>query len=166
LKQEKENFAMKNLIFATVFSQVFRFTNLGRVVVALALLASISTTALAQYGGPGSTPGSTPSYGSKGAVIGGAVAGAAAGAGLLYWKLHNRSKKLQGCVTGDGDKLVNEKDNQTYRLTNTQKQTLKTGERFELLGKKTKADSGELGFEVQKMSKDLGQCTVATAEQQ
>ena len=25
--------------------------------------------------------------------------------------------KLQGCVTGDGDKLINEKDNQTYRLT-------------------------------------------------
>jgi len=152
---------MKSLIFTTVFSRVFQFTNLGRAVVALALLASISATAVAQYG----SPGSTPSYGSKGAVIGGAVAGAAAGAGLLYWKLHNRSK-LQGCVTGDGDKLVNEKDNQTYRLTNTQKQTLKTGERFELLGKKTKADSGELGFEVRKMSKDLGQCTVATAEQQ
>jgi hypothetical protein len=161
LKQDKENFAMKSLIFTTVFSRVFRFTNLGRAVVALALLASISATAVAQYG----SPGSTPSYGSKGAVIGGAVAGAAAGAGLLYWKLHNRSK-LQGCVTGDGDKLVNEKDNQTYRLTNTQKQTLKTGERFELLGKKTKADSGELGFEVRKMNKDLGQCTVATAEQQ
>jgi len=152
---------MKSLTFATVFSRVSRFTNLGRVIVALALLASISATALAQYGGPGSTPG----YGSKGAVIGGAVAGAAAGAGLLYWKLHNRSK-LQGCVTGDGDKLANEKNNQTYCLTNTQKQTLKTGERFELLGKKTKADSGELGFEVHKMSKDLGQCTVATAEQQ
>jgi hypothetical protein len=159
LNQEfKEIFAMRNQ--SSMFSRVFRITNLGRAVVAFALLASISATAFAQYGGPGSTP----SYGSKGAVIGGAVAGAAAGAGLLYWKLHNRSKKLQGCVTGDGDKLVNEKDNQTYRLTNTQKQTLKTGERFELLGKKTKADSGELGFEVQKMSKDLGQCTVATAE--
>ena len=67
---------MKSLIFATVFSRAFRFTNLGRTIVALALLASISATALAQYGGPGSTPG----YGSKGAVIGGAVAGAAAGA--------------------------------------------------------------------------------------
>ena len=148
---------MKSLIFTTVFSRVFRFTNLGRAVVALALLTSISATAVAQYG----SPGSTPSYGSKGAVIGGAVAGAAAGAGLLYWKLHNRSK-LQGCVTGDGDKLVNEKDNQTYRLTNTQKQTLKTGERFGFC----LLSSGELGFEVRKMSKDLGQCTVATAEQQ
>lgn len=152
---------MKSLIFATVFSRIFRFTHLGRAIVALALLASTSATALAQYGGPGSTPG----YGSKGAVIGGAVIGAAAGAGLLYWKLHKRTK-LQGCVTGDGDKLVNEKDNQTYRLTNTQRQTLKTGERVELLGKRTKADSGELGFEVHQMSKTLGQCTVATAEQQ
>lgn len=152
---------MRSLIFTTVFARAFRFTNLGRVVVALALLASISTTALAQYGGPGSTPG----YGSKGAVIGGAIAGAAAGAGLLYWKLH-KPTKLQGCVMGDGDRLINEKDNQTYRLTNTQKETLKTGERFELLGKKTKADSGELGFEVQKMSKDLGQCAVTTAERQ
>jgi len=152
---------VKSLTFATVFSRVSRFTNLGRVIVALALLASISATALAQYGGPGSTPG----YGSKGAVIGGAVAGAAAGAGLLYWKLHNRSK-LRGCITGDGDKLINDNDNQTYRLTNTPRQTLKTGERFELQGKKTKSDSGELGFEIHKMSKDLGQCTLATAEQQ
>lgn len=151
---------MKSLIFATVFSRIFRFTHLGRAIVALALLASTSATALAQYGGPGSTPG----YGSKGAVIGGAVAGAAAGAGLLYWKLHNRSK-LQGCVSSDGSKLVNERDNQTYRLTNTQNQALKTGERFEVLGKKKKADSGELEFEIYKMSKDLGQCTVATAEQ-
>ena len=152
---------MKSLIFATLFSRISRVTNLGRVIVALALMSSLSATAVAQYGGSGSTPGD----GSKGAVIGGAVAGAAAGAGLLYWKLHKRSK-LQGCITGDGDKLVNEKDNQIYLLTNTQKQTLKTGERFELLGKRTKADSGELGFEVHKMSKDLGQCRVATAEQQ
>ena len=151
---------MRNLIFAAVLLRVFRLTNLGRAIVALGLLASISATAVAQYGGPGSTP----SYGSKGAVVGGVVAGTAVGAGLLYWKLHKRTK-LQGCVTGDGDKLVTEKDNLTYRLTNTQKRALKTGERFELLGKKTKADSGEFGFEVHKMSKDLGQCTVATAEQ-
>lgn len=152
---------MRSLIFTKMFSPLFHSSNLGRVVVVFALLASISATALAQYGGPGSTP----SYGSKGAIIGGVAAGAAAGAGLLYWKLHKASK-LQGCVTGDGDKLINEKDNQTYRLTNAQKQTLRTGERFELLGKRTKADSGELEFEVRKMNKDLGQCTVTTAEQQ
>jgi len=38
---------------------------------------------------------------------------------VLYWKLHNHAK-LQGCVAGDGDKLVNEKDNQTYTLANKQ----------------------------------------------
>ncbi len=152
---------MRNLILAIALSRASRSANLGRVIVAFTLLASISATAHAQYGGPGSTP----SYGSKGAVIGGVAAGAAAGAGLLYWKLHKPSK-LQGCVTGDGDKLINEKDDQTYLLTHTEKQTLKIGERFELLGKKTKANSGELGFEVHKLSKDLGQCTLATAERQ
>jgi hypothetical protein len=35
----------------------------------------------------------------------------------------------------------------------------------ELLGKKVKNDSGEPMFEVHKMSKDLGQCSVTTAEQ-
>ena len=151
---------MKSLIFTTVFSRVFRFTNLGRAVVALALLTSISATAVAQYG----SPGSTPSYGSKGAVIGGAVAGTAAGAGLLYWKLHNRAK-LRGCVAGEGDKLVNEKTNQSYNLTNRQNQLLKPGERVELVGKKAKDGSGEPTFEVHNMSKDLGQCTATTAEQ-
>jgi len=138
-----------------------------RVIVGLALLVSISDTAIAQYpggGGGGGWTGSYPSYGSKGAVIGGVVAGAAAGAGLLYWKLHNRTK-LQGCVAGGGDKLVSEKDNQTYSLTNKQNETLKPGERVELLGKKVKDASSEPTFEVHKMSKDLGQCTATTAEQ-
>ena len=135
----------------------------------VALLVAISGTATAQYsGGTGAAsnyPGGTrPSYGSKGAVIGGVAAGAAVGVGLLYWKLHHRAK-LQGCVAGDGDKLVNEKTNQTYSLMNKQNQSLKTGERVELLGKKAKDASGEPTFEVHKMGKDLGQCTAITAEQ-
>jgi hypothetical protein len=97
-------------------------------------------------------------------VIGGVAAGAAVGAGLLYWKLHNRAK-LQGCVAGDGDKLVDEKNNQTYSLTNKLNRSLKPGERVEVLGKKVKGASGEPTFEVHKMSKDLGQCTTTTAEQ-
>jgi len=56
--------------------------------------------------------------------------------------IHNRAK-LQGCVAGDGDRLVNEKDNQTYSLANKQNETLKPGERVELLGKKVKNDSGD-----------------------
>ena len=148
-------------------SRIFLCSNLRHAVVALALLALVPATAIAQYpggGGGGGGTGSYPSYGSKGAVIGGVVAGSAAGAGLLYWKLHNRTK-LQGCVAGGGDKLVNEKDNQTYSLTNKQNETLKPGERVELLGKKVKDASGEPTFQVQKMSKDLGQCTATTAQQ-
>src|SRR6266566_3625476 len=153
LYQEKEN---------SMLSRTFLFGKLQRVIVGLALVASISSTAIAQYpgggGGTGTYPGGTrPSYGSKEAVIGGVVAGAAAGAGLLYWKLHNRAK-LRGCVAGGGDKLVNEKENQTYNLTNKQNESLKTGERVEMLGKKAKDASGEPTFEVHKMSKDLGQC--------
>ena len=162
----------RNLYQATansILSQIFRFGKLKRVYAGLALVVSISGAALAQYpgggGGTGTYPGGTrPSYGSKGAVIGGIAAGAAAGAGLLYWKFHNRAK-LQGCVADGGNKLVNEKDNQTYSLTNKHKESLKPGQRIELLGKKSKDAAGEPTFEVHKMSKDLGQCTVTTAEQ-
>lgn len=114
-------------------------------------------------GMPGTPTYSPHTYNSKGPIIG-AVMGAAAGGGLLYWKLHNRAT-LQGCVGGDGDKLVNEKDNRTYALLSSQ-EALKPGERVELKGKKTKDDSGEPAFEVHKMSKDLGSCTPTTAEKQ
>ena len=153
---------------SNAFSRILLFTKLQRAIAAITLLAFVSATALAQYpgggGGTGTYPGGTrPSYGLKGAVIG-VAAGAAVGAGLLYWKLHNRSK-LQGCVSGNGDKLVNEKDKQTYSLTNKQNQSLKPWQRVEVLGKKVKNSSGEPTFEVQKMSRDLGQCTTTTAEQ-
>lgn len=151
-------------------SRIFLFGNLQRAIVALALIVSIPGAAIAQSGSGGASApptypgGAHPTYGSKGAVIGGVVAGAAVGAGLLYWKVHNRSK-LQGCVAGDGDKLVNEKDNQAYRLANTQNKSLIPGERVELLGTKVKNTSGEPTFEVRKMNKNLGQCTATTAEQ-
>jgi len=144
-----------------------------RSTLAAALIVGISNLTVAQYGGGGGMGGGMPgsptytphgSYSNKGAIIGGVAAGAAALGGLLYWKHHNRAK-LQGCVAGSGDKLVNEKDNQTYSLSNQQNETLKVGERMELLGKKGKDDSGEPTFEVYKMSKDLGQCTATTAEQ-
>jgi len=141
------------------------FNNLRRAFAALSVLALVPTMAVAQYPGGGGTGGtaSYPSYGSKGAVIG-AVAGGAAAAGLLYWKFHNRTK-VQGCLAGNGDKLVSEKSNHTYNLTNKQNETLKPGERVELLGKEAKDTSGEPLFEVHKVSKDLGQCTTTTAEQ-
>jgi hypothetical protein len=170
---KKENFAMTRTLSqankSNAFSRILMFTKLQRAIAAITLLAFVPATALAQYpgggGGTGTYPGGTrPSYGSKGAVIGGVVAGAAVGAGLLYWKLHSRAK-LQGCLSDGGDKLVTEKDNHTYNLTNKQNQSLKPGERVELLGKKAKDASGEPTFEVHKMSKDLGQCTATTAEQ-
>jgi hypothetical protein len=144
-----------------------------RSTLAAALMVGISNLAVAQYGGGGGMGGGIPgsptynpngTYSNKGAIIGGVAGGAAALGGLLCWKHHNRAK-LQGCVAGSGDKLVNEKANQTYSLKNPQNETLKPGERVELLGKKAKDDSGEPTFEVHKMSKDLGQCTATTAEQ-
>lgn len=144
-------------------SRTFFNRNLRRVSAVLILLL-IPAAAVAQYPGNGGTGSAGyPSYGSKGVAIG-AVAGGAAAAGLLYWKLHNRSK-VQGCLAGSGDKLVNDKTNETYSLTNKQTATLTPGERVLLLGKKAKDSSGEPIFEVHKLSKDLGQCTTTTAEQ-
>jgi len=118
---------------SSIFLRIFHLLKLQRICAGLALVVSISGTAAAQYpsggGGTSNYPGGTrPSYGSKGAVIGGVAAGAAVGAGLLYWRLHNRTR-LQGCVAGEGDKLISEKTNQTYNLTNKQQQSLKPGER-------------------------------------
>src|SRR5260370_23115613 len=97
-----------------------------RASLATALVFGVSTLAVAQYGGGGGMggggmPGSptyTPhgTYSSKGAIIGGVAGGAAIG-GLLYWKLHNLAK-LQGCVAGDGDRLVKGKDKPNHRLAN------------------------------------------------
>lgn len=147
-----------------------------RATLAAALMLALSLVAVAQYGGgmggggtgmpgsPGYNPGNR-SYSNKGAIIGGIAGGAALVGGLLYWRHHHHSNmvKLEGCLTGNGDKLVSEKDKQTYSLTNTQNESLKPGERVQLQGTMMQ-DSGEPTFEVQKMKKDLGQCTATTAE--
>jgi len=137
-----------------------------RITIATALLVVLSSLAAAQYPpmppGPGPSP-SHPSYGSNGPAIAGATAGGAAAlGGFLYWK-HTHAK-LEGCVAGDGDKLVGDKDNQTYSLTNKHGATLKPGERVEVVGKKSKNDAGEPTFEVRKTSKDLGACTTTSMQ--
>ena len=141
--------------------------NVLRATLVMALTLGVCNLVAAQYGGGGMGGGGMPgspmhrSYGtSKGVVIGAIAGGAAAGAGFLLWKRHNRAK-LQGCLSGP-DKLVNEKDKQTYSLTNPENESLKPGERVQLVGKKAKDDSGEPTFEVQKMSKDLGTCTATS----
>ena len=132
--------------------------NAHRTLTIMLAMAFIPVAAVAQY--PGGGP--APSYGSKGALIGGVAAGAAVGAGLLYWTLHKQTR-IEGCVTGDGDKLVVKNTKQTYNLTNKRNQSLKPGEHVELLGKKVKSAMGEATFEVRKLNKELGQCRTTSA---
>jgi hypothetical protein len=151
-----------------MFRHVLR-SMLLRSTIAATLIFGLCSLAAAQYGGGGMGGGGMPgsptytnrSYSSKGAIIGGVAAGAAVVGGLLYWRHHNRAK-LVGCVQGNG-KLVSDKDNQTYSLSNPQNETLKSGERVELLGKKAKDETDEPTFEVRKMNKDLGMCTPTSA---
>lgn len=139
-----------------------------RTALVTALMFGLSGLALAQYGGGGGMGGGMPgsptynphrSYSNTGAIVGGIAGGAAIVGGLLYWRHHHNTTKLRGCLSGNGDKLVNEKDQRTYTLDNAQNETLKPGDRVELQGKMNKSDSGEPTFTVEKMSKDLGQCT-------
>jgi len=97
-----------------------------------------------------------------GPVIAGVAGGAAVAGGVLYWR-HTHAK-LEGCVGGDGNTLVSEKDNQTYSLTNKEKAggPLKPGERVQVVGKKSKDGGGDPTFEVRKTSKDLGPCTATS----
>jgi hypothetical protein len=45
-----------------------------------------------------------------------------------------------------------------------QNESLKSGERVELLGKRAKDEAGEPTFEVHKMNKDLGVCSQSSAK--
>lgn len=142
--------------------------------IATCLVVALSTFTVAQYPGPGmggGMPGNMPGsptytphggYSSAGPAVAGAAGGAAAIGGFLYWRHHYRAK-LQGCVAGDGDKLVSEQDNQTYSLDNKQSKTLKPGERMELLGTKRKTQADEPSFEVRKIGKDFGACSATSA---
>ena len=139
---------------------------LVRFVLTVALAASMSALAFAQYGGGGGGMGSTGtgtstgrSYGSSGAAIGAGV-GAAAGIGAAYLLMRNRGT-IVGCVEPSSAgkmKLMNEKDKNTYALLASNDVMLAPGERVALRGKKTKDSSGEPVFQVQKLAKDYGSC--------
>jgi hypothetical protein len=119
----------------------------------------LSGPAFAQYPGGGTGSGSTaPTYGS-GKAIGVGVGAAAAGAGVLYLTLHHRGS-LTGCVQGndDGLSLVDAKNHQTYSLL-PGGTDLKSGERVELRGKRSKDGKGAQTFQVKKVVKNLGDCS-------
>jgi hypothetical protein len=115
----------------------------------------LSVPAFAQY--PGGGGSGTPTYGSGKAIAVGAAA--AAGAGVLYLTLHHRGS-LTGCVQGgdDGFSLVDDKNHQTYSLFPSSTD-LKSGERVELRGKKSKGGKGTQTFQVSKIVKNLGACS-------
>jgi hypothetical protein len=114
--------------------------------------------AFAQYsGGSGA-----PTYGAGKTIAAGAVA-AGAGAGILYLTLHHRGS-LIGCVQNgdDGLNLVDEKKHQTYSLLPAGI-SLKSGERVELRGKKSKDEKGAQTFQANKVVKNLGACSTESS---
>jgi hypothetical protein len=143
---------------------------LVRLVLGVLVCSCVSTSAFAQYGGGGmgggtgggKTPGGVykpPKGGYSSATGIGIGAGVAAGAALAYFALHNRGSVV-GCVeqSGDGNKLVNEKDKNTYALLASNEVVLVPGERVAVQGKKIKDASGRPSFQAQKLVKDYGPC--------
>jgi hypothetical protein len=129
--------------------------------------------ASAQYGGGGGMTGTlgTPGYVPPGNGCGSGKAigigvGAAAGAGVLFLALHHRGT-VSGCVqpAEDGLRLVDEKNKKSYVLA-TNALLLRPGQRVELRGQKSKADSGAQTFEAKKLIKDLGSCDASTSAAQ
>jgi hypothetical protein len=111
--------------------------------------------ASAQYGG-GAT---TPSYG-KGKAVAVGVGAAALGTGVVYLALRNRGS-LTGCVQSseDGLNIVDRKNHQTYSLVSGGAD-LKSGQLVELKGKKAKGSKGAQTFQVSKLVKHLGACSM------
>lgn len=134
------------------------------IVIAAVLCAVSSVSAFAQYpGGVGTTGGNggyIPPKGGYGSSAGiGIGAGVAAGVVVAYLLLHSRHTVV-GCVkqSGEGNRLLSEKNNNTYALLASSDVVLSPGERVALKGKKGKDSSGELTFEAQKLVKDYGAC--------
>jgi hypothetical protein len=103
-------------------------------------------------------------YGSGKAI--GIGVGAAVGAGVLFLSLHHRGT-VSGCVqpAEDGLRRVDEKNKKSYVLA-TNALLLKAGQRVELKGQKSKADSGAQTFAAKKLVKDLGSSDASTSAAQ
>jgi hypothetical protein len=124
----------------------------------LALLAQNPKAAPAYVGGiPGATPGRVAVIG-----VGLGAAGALIGVGV-YTVKHNHS--VTGCARSgaDGMTLTTESDKQTYALMG-EVAGIKPGDRVRVSGKKGKEkSSGTREFLVEKVSKDVGPCEVASS---
>jgi hypothetical protein len=144
-----------------------------RISLGICLTAFLASSALAQYGGGGTgmgtgTPG-TPGYVApksgygSGKAIGIGV-GAAAGAGAALFLIMHHHGAVTGCVrqTDDGLRLVDEKKNKSYALE-PGSVDVKPGDRVELKGKKSTANSGSAMFEPTKLVKSLGSCGAEAA---
>jgi hypothetical protein len=83
----------------------------------------------------------------------------AAGVTVAYLVLHNRHRVV-GCVepSADRNKLLNEKDKNTYALLASNEVVLPPGQRVELQGKVAKDGSGKLTFQAQKLVRDYVSC--------
>jgi hypothetical protein len=131
---------------------------------AILLTLLLSSPAFAQCGGgTGSggmgTSSTGPSYGyGSGKALGIGVGAAAGVAGVLYLALRHRGS-MTGCVQGGDDALsvVDDKNHQTYSLLNSSGD-LKSGERVQLKGKRSKDGHGAQTFEVSKVVKNFGAC--------
>jgi hypothetical protein len=129
------------------------------------LSLAVSASVFGQYGSGtgmgGTTSGgvyTTPKGGYKSST--GIAIGAAAAAGVVVAYLALRHRGVVGCIeqSGDGNKLMNEKDKNTYSLLASKDVALSPGERVALQGKKIKDDSGKLSFEATRVAKDYGSC--------
>lgn len=135
----------------------------GKLTAALALcavLAPAESIILAQR--PAEVIGASNAK-AAGVAAGIAGAGAAIGIGVYYAVKHDHS--VSGCARSgpEGLQLTSESDKQTYSLVG-EVAAIKPGERVRVSGKKGKEKSAATReFLVEKVSKDLGPCEIASS---
>jgi hypothetical protein len=133
-------------------------TSLLRTSAGLALCLLLALPAFPQLGGNLGNIGP-----SKGEVIG-AIAGAAAALTVVGFLVYHETRKhpsITGCVApgADGLTLQNEKEKKAYAFSGDSA-TLKAGGRVTLKGKKSRDASGKPSFQVERIIKDYGTCSL------